>query len=105
MAIGLGNNNRHFRSHSSVCKIGITMYSQRAKEGKGKDACHYLSAPSILGITMGPRFVCGQGLKVRNMFALFVQFLSLRWVFREAMKLFSIGKHWETNLSQLLEAG
>ena len=61
MTIDLGNNHRHF--HSSGCIFGVTMYSQKAKKWGGRDGCHYLSAPSVLGNSVGPRFMHSQGME------------------------------------------
>lgn len=86
MTIDPGNNHRYLCS--SVCRFGVTAYSQRAKKQGGRDGCHYLSALSVLGITVGPRFRCIQGLETqKQVFSVFGSH-SLCWIVRVAMKLF-----------------
>lgn len=102
MAIGLENNNKHFCS--SVCKFGATIYIQRPQMGEGKGGCYYSRAPSISGITMSSKFLCGQGPKSQQQVFSLCRSHSLCCVFRVAMTLFSVRSHWDANLSQPLEA-
>lgn len=87
MTIDLGNSNRHFCS--SGCKFGVALYSQKAKKWEGRDSCPYLSALSVLGITVGPGFMHSQGAETQQQVFCFQKSLDFG-VIRAAKKLFSV---------------
>lgn len=84
---GAGKSKRHFCS--SECQFRVTVCPQGAEKWGGRARGHY---PSILGVTVGPRSVRGQGLEEQPQVFCFQKPLILLALWA-AMNLFSIRTH------------